>query len=320
MKKVILLIMIVLSLGLASCGGETKRPDEVNIYMPDGTPALALANVLDEGFTYGESKTNFHIVQAAEIAARVSQDTCDLAIMPTTAAAQLYAKQGIKIQLASVNVFGNLYITGTHEISSLEDLKGKVILTTAATTIQMVKYVLDGNSIAYEESGEAIEGKVALSSMNDASDIIPLLKKAVTQGTECYGVLGEPQVTKAQSMIPELKITVDLQAEYKKLTTYDGYPQACLVVKEEFASTYPDYVKALLKKLEENSTYLNEHLNSLPEVFKKHESNLANMTFTADTITRCNVRLEKASSVKASVKEYVKALTKLELDDNFFWN
>lgn len=320
MKKVILLIMIVLSLGLASCRSEAKRPDEVNIYMPDGTPALALANVLDEGFTYGESKTNFHIVQAAEIAARVAQDACDLAIMPTTAAAQLYTKQGIKIQLASVNVFGNLYITGTREISSLEDLKGKVILTTAATTIQMVKYVLDGNSIAYEESGEAIEGKVALSSMNDASDIIPLLKKAVTQGTECYGVLGEPQVTKAQSMISELKITVDLQAEYKKLTTYDGYPQACLVVKEEFASTYPDYVQALLKKLEGNATYLNEHLSSLPEVFKKHESNLANMTFTADTITRCNVRLEKASSVKASVKEYVKVLTKLELDDNFFWN
>ncbi|MDE6656759.1 MAG: hypothetical protein K2J85_07195, partial [Anaeroplasmataceae bacterium] len=319
MKKVILFFMLVLGLGLASCGGETKSPNEVNIYMPDGTPALALASVLDEGFTYGESKTTFHIVQAAEIATRVSQDTCDLAIMPTTAAAQLYSK-GIKIQLASVNVFGNLYITGTNEISSLEDLKGKVILTTAATTIQMVKYVLDGNNIPYEESGEAVAGKVALSSMNDASDIIPLLKKAVTEGTECYGVLGEPQVTKAQSVVSGLKITEDLQAEYKKLTNYDGYPQACLVVKQDFASTYPDYVKALLKKLEGNSTYLSDHLTALPEVFKKHESNLANMTFTADTITRCNVRLEAASSVKDSVKEYVKALTKLELDDTFFLN
>ena len=299
---------------------EHKYPSEVNIYMPDGTPALALANVLDENFVYEKTKTNFHIVQAAEIAARVAQDACDLAIMPTTAAAQLYVKQGIKIQLASVNVFGNLYITGTHEISSLEDLKGKLILTTAATTIQMVKYVLDGNNIPYEESGEAISGKVALSTVNDASEIIPQIKQAVLKGTEIYGVLGEPQVTRAQSLIPEMKITVDLQAEYKKLTTYDGYPQACLVVKEEFAKAYPDYVKALLQKLEGNASYLNSHLETLPEVFKKYESNLGNMTFTADTIKRCNVRVELASLVKTSVKEYVKELAKLDLDDDFFLN
>ena len=320
MKKVILLFMIFLGLGLASCSKEKQVPNEVNIYMPDGTPALALASVLDEGFTYEESQTNFHIVQAAEIAARVSQDTCDLAIMPTTAAAQLYASKGVKIQLASVNVFGNLFITGTNEISSLEDLKGKLILTTAATTIQMVKYVLDGNNIPYEEAGEAITGKVALSTVNDASEIIPQIKQAVLEGTEIYGVLGEPQVTRAQSLIPEMKITVDLQAEYKKLTTYDGYPQACLVVKEEFAKAFPDYVKELLKKLEGNASYLNSHLDTLPEVFKKYESSLGNMTFTADTIKRCNVRVELASSVKDSVKEYVKALTKLDLDDNFFLN
>lgn len=319
MKKLILIVMLFLGLGLTSCGKEKQIPNEVNIYMPDGTPALALASVLDEGFVYEDSKTNFHIVQAAEIAARVAQDGCDLAIMPTTAAAQLYMSRGIKIQLASVNVFGNLYITGTNEISTLEDLKGKLILTTAATTIQMVKYVLDGNHIPYEESGEAIVGKVALSTVNDASDIIPQLKQAILKGTELYGVLGEPQVTRAQSIITDLKVAVDLQAEYKKLTTYDGYPQACLVVKQEFASTYPDYVKALLKKLEGNTSYLNDHIEGLPEVFKKHESNLGNMTFTVDTIKRCNVRLELASSVQASVKEYVKTLTKLELNDEFFW-
>ena len=222
--------------------------------------------------------------------------------------------------MASVNVFGNLFITGTNEISSLNDLKGKLILTTAATTIQMVKYVLDGNNIPYEESGEVVSGKVALSTVNDASEIIPQIKQAVLKGTEIYGVLGEPQVTRAQSLIPEMKITVDLQAEYKKLTSYDGYPQACLVVKEEFAKAFPDYVKELLKKLEGNASYLNSHLDTLPEVFKKYESSLGNMTFTADTIKRCNVRVELASSVKDSVKEYVKALTKLDLDDHFFLN
>ncbi|MBD5390750.1 hypothetical protein HDR67_01950 [bacterium] len=322
MKKIILCFLLILGLGLVGCKEQTPTdaefPEEVNIYMPDGTPALALANVLDEGFAYQETKTNFHIVQASEIAARVSQDSCDLAIMPTTAAAQLYNK-GIALQLASVNVFGNLYITGTNMVSSLEELKGKRILTTGATTIQMVKYVLDANQIPYEDSGDVISGKVALSTMNDASEIIPLLKQAFVQEKELYGVLGEPQVTKAQTVVTDLKIAVDLQAEYKKITEYEGYPQACLIVKKEFANTYSDYVTKFLAKLEGNSTYLNTHLEALPNVFKKYDSNLANMTFTADTIQRCNVRLEKASLVKTSVKGYVKDLAQIDLDDLFFF-
>ncbi|MDE5714790.1 MAG: hypothetical protein K2I42_01530 [Anaeroplasmataceae bacterium] len=324
MKKLFILIIIIFGFGLASCAEEKEQPNhqdnnpsEVNIYLPDGTPALALANMLDEGFSYKESKTTFHIVQASEIAARVSQDTCDLAIMPTTAAAQLY-KKGIKLQLASVNVFGNLFITGTNEIARLEDLKGKRILTTGATTIQMVEYILKKNNIPFEEAGQVIDGKVALSVVSDASEIIPQLKQAVQKNTELYGVLGEPQVTKAQSMISDLKISVDLQAEYKTITSYDGYPQACLIVKQEFAKSYPQYVQDFLKKLEGNESYLNAKYSSLPEVFQKYESNLANMNFTSDTIKRCNIRLEKAESVSESVIAYVKDLIQLDLEENFF--
>ncbi len=316
MKKIILFLIIVLGLGLSSCSKE-KSPNEVNVYMPDGTPALALAKMLDEGFTYEDTKTNFHIVQASEIAARVGQDSCDLAILPTTAAATLY-QAGKDLKLASVNVFGNLFITGPKEVSALEDLKGKRILTTGATTLQMVEYVLKNNNIPYEESGEAVEGKVSISIMNDASEIIPLLKQSIMKNTELYGVLGEPQVTKAQGVIPELKIAVDLQKEYKSITGYDGYPQACLIVKDAFVNQYRGYVDAFLEVLESNSFYLNQNTTKLPEVFKKHESNLANMTFTADTIQRCNVRLERSNTVKDAVKEYVKSLINKDLDDTFF--
>ncbi|MDE7263213.1 MAG: hypothetical protein K2N64_00950 [Anaeroplasmataceae bacterium] len=316
MKKILSLVFLFLCVTLMGCMNE-KEEKQANIYIPDGTPALALAKVLDEGFTYENIKTNFHIVQASEIAARVSQDSCDMAIMPTTAAVQLF-QRGIELQLASVNVFGNLFITGTNELNSLEELKGKLVLTTGATTIQMVKYVLDGNQIPYEEAGEAIDGKVALSTVNDASDIIPQLKQAIIKGTELYGVLGEPQVTKAQSVVDGLKISVDLQAEYKKISSYEGYPQACLIVKKSFALENANYVKAFLDALEENESYLNENYTKLPEIFAKYESNLANMTFTLDTISRCNLRLERAKEVKASVETYVQALIKKDISADFF--
>ena len=316
MKKLWILILVILSIGLYACDKD-EAPNEVNIYLPDGTPALAMANLLDEGFDYEGTKTNVHIVATSEIAARVSQESCDVAIMPTTAAAQLFHR-GIELQLASVNVFGNLYITGTKETSSLEDLKGKVVLTTAATTIQMVKYILDGVNVPYEESGSPVEGKVALSSTSDASEIIPRLKQAMTKEEELYGVLGEPQVTKAQGAIFGLKINFDLQQEYKSLTGFDGYPQACLVVKNALSAKYPKYMEALLSKLTNNEAYLNANLEKLPKVFEAYESNLANMSFTADTIQRCNLRIVLSRDVMDSVKQYVKELAKIELTDAFF--
>ncbi|MCI9653362.1 MAG: hypothetical protein HFG91_03305 [Acholeplasmatales bacterium] len=317
MKKLYSLFLLFLGIVLFSCKQEDKIK-EINIYMPDGTPALALANVMDQGFQYEEINANFHIVQASEIAARVSQDSCDMAIMPTTSAANIFTS-GVELKLASVNVFGNLYITGTHEVESLEELKGKRILTTGATTLQMVEYILKNNQIPYEEAGAAIEGKVALTVLNDASEIIPLLKQAVMKKTELYGVLGEPQVTKAQSVISELKIAVDLQKEYKTITGFDGYPQACLIVKNNLLLQNKAWVEKFLSTIEDNEDYLKNNTTNLPEVFKKYESNLANMSFTADTIKRCNIRLEYSLAVKNSVIAYIKALTNKEVNESFFY-
>ena len=317
MKKLYSLFLLFLGIVLFSCKQEDKIK-EINIYMPDGTPALALANVMDQGFQYEEINANFHIVQASEIAARVSQDSCDMAIMPTTSAANLFTS-GVELKLASVNVFGNLYITGTHEVESLEELKGKRILTTGATTLQMVEYILKNNQIPYEEAGAAIEGKVALTVLNDASEIIPLLKQAVMKKTELYGGLGEPQVTKAQSVISELKIAVDLQKEYKTITGFDGYPQACLIVKNNLLQQNKAWVEKFLSTIEDNEDYLKNNTTNLPEVFKKYESNLANMSFTADTIKRCNIRLEYSLAVKNSVIAYIKALTNKEVNESFFY-
>ena len=66
MKKLWILILVILSIGLYACDKE-EAPNEVNIYLPDGTPALAMANLLDEGFDYEGTKTNVHIVGASEI-------------------------------------------------------------------------------------------------------------------------------------------------------------------------------------------------------------------------------------------------------------
>ncbi len=315
MKKILTILLLGFTMLFVSCTNQSKSA--LNIYMPDGAPALAMANVLDEGFSHEDYEANFNIVNANMITNIVSSSSCDLAIIPTTAAAQLYSK-GVGIRLASVNVFGNLYIAGTTTLDSLEGLKGKVVYTTIGTTISLVKYILAQNSIEVEDGSEPVADKVVLDSRSDGTEIVQLLKKASTEGKEAYGVLGEPVVSKALGMISNLKLTFDLQKEYKEVTGFDGYPQACLVVKDKVYQEHTGFVEAFLDKLASNENFLKGNVNRLPEIFKKYDSTLQNMTFTLDTITRSNVKFQKASLAMESVKNYVAALVKVELDEEFF--
>ena len=123
--------------------------ETVHVYLPDGTPALAVANIFTEGVQGYDIE--FHIVQAANIGSIFSsQQDADLAIMPTIGAATVYGKAR-NIQLVSTNVFGNLYIASVNgTVSSLGDLKGKTVSTpSAATTVQLLQYILEQNEIEY---------------------------------------------------------------------------------------------------------------------------------------------------------------------------
>ena len=92
-----------------------------------------------------------------------------------------------------------------------------------------------------------------------------------------------------------------------------------MVVKSEFASDHSAYLQALLSALLSNETYLLENTESLPEVFKRYNSSLQAMTFTTDTIRRCNIRLEESKNIKEEVQTYLSALTGNTVADSFFW-
>ena len=125
MKKFLsLLFAIVLMFAFASC--EDIPEEKLTLYAPDGAPAFAVANILDSG-KIGNKETDSRIVSGADpIKVAVANGEADVAVMPLNLAAILY-NGGAKIKLASVNIFGNLYMVGKTSISGLEDLKGKIV-------------------------------------------------------------------------------------------------------------------------------------------------------------------------------------------------
>lgn len=308
-------------------GGQTET---VDVYLPDGTPALAVAQAITEGVDIDGYSVNFHIIAAGDIGkVFAAHDDADLAIMPTIGAAGVYSN-GMGIQLVSTNVFGNLFIVGVNgTAASLAELKGKVVMTTAATTIQLFQYLLEQNEIEYELGSQAVDAdKVYLNSYDSGQQIIQALKAAEAKQTEAYGVLGEPQVTMCQANVPSARIAVDFQAEWKSLTEFDGYPQASLIARGSFASSHSSFVSAFADALKGNAAWLADAENIA--AFKSalaaynetadYQSTLATANLTTATIERCNLGFQSASDVKASVIDYIGRLNpSVELKDDFFF-
>ena len=311
---ILAVVLITTVFGISACSDNS-----IKIYLPDGTPALALANIMDNNANFSNKITTFNIVPADNISAAFNDDA-DIAVMPTVVAAKLYSK-GAKIKLLSTNIFGNLFIMGVNNSATdFEGLKGKVVYTTVGTTISLFKYLLTENQIEYVEGAQSVEGKVALSSYSDAGTIIPLLKQASIKSTEAYGVLGEPQVTRSKQLITNIVTVVDFQAEWQKITEFEGYPQASLIATEEFCKNNSKYIGKLLAALKDNTEFLQQNYSDLPALFARFDSNLQNMTFTADTITNSNIRFVSAQDIKSSVMDYIGRLeTTTTIDDGFFY-
>ena len=312
----IVLVMVCFTTLMVGC--KAPQEYEVNFFMPDGTPALAAVSVLNE-FAFEETTTNFNIVKADQIQG-VFNAGADIAIMPTIVAAKLY-NNGQAVKLVSVNVFGNLFIVGVNsQVQQPQDMVGKVLYVTVGTTLQLTKYILAQNDIQFEEGAEAIDGKVVLNSKADGSEIMPLLKQASNQSKEALAVLGEPQVTKAKSVVGQsLAIAIDLQQEWKDITGFDGYPQASLVATQKFCEEHADYIKYLVGEMDKNAQFISQNLTSLSDIFARYESSLAGMTLDAVTIQNCNLRVQKASDAKSSVQDYLQRLS-ATVDDGFFFN
>ncbi len=326
MKKILLLLPItgLAILSFASCNDSKDKEGIIKFYLPDGTPSLAVANMLDEGFTYHNKKIEFKIEDASTIGAKIASDDCTLAICPTIVAAKIYT-QGVKIKIATNNVFGNLYVVSTGKSNKLTDLIGKKIYTTSGTTKSLLEYELKKNNIEYIDGETAVSGKVTFQVMSSASEYIPILKQAAIKDEEAIAILGEPAVTNAISKVGDkLKIIVDMQEEYSKIsqTTKEKYPQASMVVKESFANSNKEFMNKLYDKLNENMDYLKNNYSTLGSILGKEEyqSSIASTTFTLDTIKRCNIGLEKAYMNKEYNNNYIKELMNgLSVSDDFYF-
>ena len=245
--------LLVVGLLLAGCATTTdqQQPEEMpivenevlKVLSPTGAPALALAEVADQG----KHEVNFVTGSEALQAEFVKADgEYDVIFAPVNLGAKLAGSGKSDYRLAAIITWGNIYLVGTGEDALSQEGSFAAFGENSVPDV-VFKNTVDVASIVPE-----------ITYYSSAQDV----QAALLSNKANCGLLAEPAVTatiaKAKEAGIELKVIKDLQVAYQERlnngdfgekidSIYPGFPQAAIFVKQgsEEAS------KTLLKNVEQ---------------------------------------------------------------------
>ncbi len=324
MKKKLLSLMIscLLALcGFAGCGEAT--PDTVDVYLPDGAPALALAYAMAEDTE--NDGVNYRVVAAESIAAYVSgkdeETNADVCVLPVNLAAKLLGG-GERYQLLGVVTHGNLFLLGEGERigkDNVQTLKGKTVGVVQIANVPglVTKAALLKLGLSYQQ----LTGGVSLSQEKVNLKAVQPLADLKTLGVD-YLVAASPLAERLG-----LSFVGSLQELYGE---ENGYPQAVLVAKNEVVEEKREWLESFLGtvktgaewlKSAESETVYNAYVSCLLEGLTPA---FTAKTLTKQTIENANVYFTSAQESKEGIKEFLARLQEagageFALDEKFFY-
>lgn len=314
MKKkltaVMLLVALVLSIGLLTAcnkGNNKGNGNDVTLTFaaPEGTPALAIARLITDNKSISGKNVNYKIVNPSNIAKEMQAGLSDLVIMPVNAGATLINK-GADYKLVSVAVDGSLYLVGKSETATtltIDEIRGKRIACIGQQGVPglVFRYILKENNINIVDD---------VKNLNDTSVYVQYAgdglqaKTAVENKSVDYAVVGEPAATTFKTK--GFNAQMDLQAEYKKVSGKETYPQAGIFVKSSLASDAA-FMDALFAALKASKEWVKNNPQSVNDFMKANAYESA--AFPAPSIAKCNVNAEKLTAEKkAEVLAFLKNL------------
>lgn len=315
MKKkltaVMLLVALVLSIGLlTACNKDDNKGNGNDVTLtfaaPEGTPALAIARLITDNKSISGKNVNYKIVNPSNIAKEMQAGLSDLVIMPVNAGATLINK-GADYKLVSVAVDGSLYLVGKSETATtltIDDIKGKKIACIGQQGVPglVFRYILKENNINIVDSPEKVsENSVYVQYAGDGLQA----KTAVENKSVDYAVVGEPAATTFKIKFG-FNAQMDLQAEYKKVSGKETYPQAGIFVTSSLSSDTA-FMDALFAALKASKEWVKNNPQSVNDFMKANAYESA--AFPTPSIAKCNVNAEKLTAEKkAEVLAFLKNL------------
>ena len=282
---------------------ETEQAEKMDISIAGlkGATSIGMVKMMEDAAN-GEAANNYKFKVAGtadEISAALVKGEIDIAAVPCNLASVLYNKTEGGIVLAGINTLNVLYVieTGT-SVSSVEDLKGRTVYSTGKGTTPeyTLNYLLQSNGIdpasdlTIEYKAEATEVASILSSSEDAIAVLP-----------------QPYVTTVMMSNDKVRIAIDIQEEWDKISNDgSGIVTGVVVVRKDFLEENQEAVDAFLEEYKDSAAYVNENAGDAAALVEKFEIFKADVTEKA--IPLCNITFIGGDEMKEKVSGYLEVL------------
>ena len=320
MKKLFAcLLALMLTLSLTACS-LAEQPAAVRLAALKGPTAMGLVQLLDESEN-GKAANSYDFLLAGsadEITPKLIQGEIDIAAVPVNLASVLYSKTNGALELVAVNALGVLYVVekGGESIQSLADLKGKTVYATGkgSTPEYNLTYLL-------KSAGLDIEKDLTVEWKSEPTEVVAQM----AQEEGAVAMLPQPFVTVAQGQVEDLRVALDLSAQWDGLDNGSRLVTAGLLVRREFAEAHPDAVAKFLEEYAASVDYVNE--NPAEAAVLVEAQGIVKAAVAEKAIPYCSLVCITGADMKTAVSGYLQTLYDLKPetvggampDDGFYW-
>ena len=301
MKKLVSMLLaltLVLIMGCAQAEDSTSETTAVRIGALKGPTSMGMAQMLKDAAD-GNSNYQFTIAGAPdEITALLVKGELDVAAVPSNLASVLYNNTHGGVKVAMINTLGILYVVEAGDtVNSVADLKGRTVYSSGkgATPEYSVDYILSQNGID-PETDVTVEFK------SEHTE----LAAALQSGTADLAVLPEPFVTTVLAGNDNLRVALNLNEEWDKVSDGSGMVTGVLVVRSEFAEQHPDELTALLEAYEQSVNFVNENPAEAAAIIE--QNGIAKAAVAEQAIPKCNIVFISGNEMRTKVEGFLEIL------------
>lgn len=295
MKKCLCLIMTILMLVSAL---PTLAEAPVRVAALKGPTAMGMVQMMRDGEGY-----EFTLAASAdEVTPKLIKGEIDIAAVPANLASVLYNNTSGAVRVMAINTLGVLYIVERGEtVQSVEDLRGRTIYTAGkgSTPEYALNYIL-------RESGLDPAGDVTIEFKSEHAECLA----ALLNDSEAVAMLPQPFATVARSKAQDMRIALDLTAEWDALQAGAENPSSMItgvvVARTEFVENNPEAAAAFLADYEASVNFTLENTAEAAALIGEYD--IFEAAVAEKALPYCNITFIAGEEMRARLGGYLAEL------------
>ena len=238
----------------------TAESIPVKVMVITGAGGFGMAKLMADAAS-GMTSMDYEIVTEADpevIVQSLADGSCDIALLPSDAAARAYQQSDGGVVAAAAVTRGGLYVianTAARTITSMEDLAGRAvpIAGSAASAAAAAIFATDGWEIDLDTS------------IGQASDLV----RAMAEGKTDLAILAEPAASVAVSSIDGVQNIISLGDLWNSVCGEGTMVMNCAAFRRDFVTAHPEAAAAFLAEYQSSVSYLAQSPNDAARLIEE---------------------------------------------------